>query len=169
MEQSLEKRTELKDRIIIFYKKNKLYFFLFIFLSFLFLAFLFYMDVKERNNNKLISEKYILAGIFLSQDKNEQALNLYNEIIFDQNEFYSVLALNTVLEKNLIKNEEKILKYFETIEKKINLRDQKDLITFKKALFLIKISDKQRGETLLKDLIEKESKYKELAELAISQ
>ena len=127
------------------------------------------MDVKERKNNKIISEKYILAGIFLSQDKNEQALNLYNEIIFDQNEFYSVLALNTVLEKNLIKNEEKILKYFETIEKKINLRDQKDLITFKKALILIKMSEKQRGETLLKDLIEKESKYKELAELAISK
>ena len=90
------------------------------------------MDVKERKNNKIISEKYILAGIFLSQDKNEQALNLYNEIIFDQNEFYSVLALNTVLEKNLIKNEEKILKYFETIEKKINLRDQKDLLQSKK-------------------------------------
>jgi len=169
MEQSLEKRTELKDRIIIFYKKNKLKFFIFIFLSFLFLGLLFFMDVKERKNNKIISEKYILAGIFLSQDKNEQALNLYNEIIFDQNEFYSVLALNTVLEKNLIKNEEKILKYFETIEKKINLRDQKDLITFKKALILIKMSEKQRGETLLKDLIEKESKYKELAELAISK
>jgi len=169
MEQSLEKRTELKDRIIIFYKKNKLKFFIFIFLSFLFLGLLFFTDVKERKNNKIISEKYILAGIFLSQDKNEQALNLYNEIIFDQNEFYSVLALNTVLEKNLIKNEEKILKYFETIEKKINLRDQKDLITFKKALILIKMSEKQRGETLLKDLIEKESKYKELAELAISK
>ena len=169
MEQSLEKRTELKDRIIIFYKKNKLKFFIFIFLSFLFLGLLFFMDVKERKNNKIISEKYILAGIFLSQDKNEQALNLYNEIIFDQHEFYSVLALNTVLEKNLIKNEEKILKYFETIEKKINLRDQKDLITFKKALILIKMSEKQRGETLLKDIIEKESKYKELAELAISK
>ena len=169
MDQSLEKKTELKDRIINFYKENKLKIYLFIFLFFLTLAFLFFIEVKERKNNKLISEKYILAGIFLSQDKSEQALNLYNEIIFDQNEFYSILALNTVLEKDLIKNEKKILKYFESIEKKVNLRDQKDLIIFKKALFLIKMSDKQRGETLLKDLIEKESKYKELAELAISK
>ena len=58
-----------------------------------------------------------------------------------KNKFYSILALNTILEKNLVEKEEKILGYFKTLESINFSEDTKDIINFKKALFLIKMSD----------------------------
>ena len=73
------------------------------------------------------------------------------------------MALNVILEKELEKNKEKILEYFNLVES-INLtRNQKDLILFKKSLFLLKEGD-QEGEKILKKLIQDNSKYKSLAE-----
>ena len=42
----------------------------------------------------------------------------YENIILSNNEFYSLLALNTILEKKLIKDDQKILNYFSQLEKK---------------------------------------------------
>ena len=73
------------------------------------------------------------------------------------------MALNVILEKELEKNKEKILEYFNLVES-INLtRNQKDLILFKKSLFLLKEGD-QEGEKILKKLIQDNSKYKSLVE-----
>ena len=73
------------------------------------------------------------------------------------------MALNVILEKELEKNKEKILEYFNLVES-INLtRNQKDLILFKKSLFLLKEGD-QEGEKILKKLIQDNSQYKSLAE-----
>ena len=69
-----------------------------------------------------------------------------------------------ILEKNLVPDKDKILNYFKTIEGK-NLSDEQiDLIVFKKALYLIKISNIEEGNNLLKNLIDKNSKLKTLAE-----
>ena len=52
-----------------------------------------------------------------------------------KNKFYSILALNTIIEKNLESNEEKILKYFNIIDS-IKISDQqRDILRFKKILF----------------------------------
>ena len=73
------------------------------------------------------------------------------------------MALNVILEKELEKNKENILEYFNLVES-INLtRNQKDLILFKKSLFLLKEGD-QEGEKILKKLIQDNSQYKSLAE-----
>ena len=77
--------------------------------------------------------------------------------------FYSILALNTIIEKNLEKDENKILSYFVIIEKIKNSKEQKDLISLKKALFLLKNSRVEEGNKILKKLIETESKLKFLA------
>ena len=68
------------------------------------------------------------------------------------------------MEKNLINDESLILKYFEIVEEIQNSEEQRDLIIFKKALFLIKISKNEEGKTLLKNLIKSNSKIKLLAE-----
>ena len=57
--------------------------------------------------NDLISEKYIKAGIFLSTNNNKESLQLFEDIILSKNNFYSILALNTILEKNLELNMKK--------------------------------------------------------------
>ncbi len=114
-----------------------------------------------------MSEKYIRAGLLLSKNQNEDAKNIYEEIIMSNNKFYSLLALNVILEKNLITEKKMILRYFEILEEK-NFGDENlDLIIFKKALFLIKNSEKQKGGILLKKLIEKDSKLKKIAQEVI--
>ena len=92
----------------------------------------------------MIAEKYVQAVLNLSQNKETEAKNLLDEIILSENKFYSVLALNRVVEKNLIDNDEKILEYFNIVEN-LNLNEEDlDLLIFKKALFLLKTSKKKK-------------------------
>ena len=74
------------------------------------------------------------------------------------------MSLNTILEENLINDKNKILEYFSIVEKLTKSNDQLDLIFFKKALFLIKKQEITEGKAILEKLINKESKYKFLAE-----
>ena len=93
---------------------------------------------------------------------------MYKEIIISKNKFYSILALNTILEKDLEQDKVKILEYFETIEELNNSTEQLDLINFKKALYLIKISMIDEGNILLRDLIDNNSNLKILAKEIIT-
>ena len=60
------------------------------------------------------------------------------------------MALNTILEKELINDKNKIMNYFEVLEKTNLSSEQKDLINFKKALYFFKTTDVKSGEELLK-------------------
>ena len=80
-----------------------------------------------------------VTSICPSQYDEEKSKNLYEEIILSKNKFYSVLALNMILEKELEENQDKVLNYFKIVENLNISKEQKDLIKFKKALFLIKI------------------------------
>ena len=80
--------------------KNKI----FIFITFLLTTVIIVIlssELKEKKNIK-IGQKYIQAGIYLSSNQKESAKKIYEEIIFSKNKFYSILALNTIIEKNLI-------------------------------------------------------------------
>ena len=58
----------------------------------------------------------------------------------------------------------KILYYFTTIDEISKSNEQNNLISFKRALYLIKTSNIEEGKKILKDLIKKNSKLKNLAE-----
>ena len=75
-----------------------------------------FLKIKAEKDNNLIAQKYIQAGLSLNKEKN-QSINLYEEIILSKNKFYAILALNTLIEKNLVTDKEKILKYFNIVEK----------------------------------------------------
>lgn len=80
-----------------------------------------------------------------------------------KNDFYSVLALNSLIENNLEENTEEVLGYFELIENLNLSKEKKDLIIFKKSLYLIKNVSFEEGKNLLKTLINSDSKYESLA------
>ena len=101
--------------------------------------------------------------MYLASDKKVQSTNIFEEIIFSNNKFYSVLALNNILEKNLVSDKNKILEYFKLVEKNAS-KEHKDLIVFKKALYLMKSNDIEKANTLFKTLIDKNSPLKSLAE-----
>ena len=112
---------------------------------------------------------FFILGIFLTSNDKKQAIDLYVEIIQSKNNFYSILSLNNILEKNLITEKNKILNYFEIIEKIDLSEETKDLVLFKKALYLIKISDTEAGNKILNDLINKNSNIKPLAQNVIGK
>tara|TARA_B100000963_G_C22312942_1_gene530879 strand:+ start:177 stop:686 length:510 start_codon:yes stop_codon:yes gene_type:complete len=164
MEESLENKLEFKNRIINFYNDHKVKVITIIFiLIFVFISLVFFENKKEKNNI-ITAEKYIEAGLDMASGKKENAKVLYEEIILSKNKFYSILALNSVLEKNLINDKETILKYFKILEKIKYSKEEADLIKFKKALYLLQNNDQKIGNDLLRKLIEENSNLKRLAQ-----
>lgn len=168
MDQSLE-NNKYSEKIINIFKKNKIkIYFLFFIIILSFLTLTFFIHHQNKKNN-LIAEKFVKAGVFLSLNNKEKAKEVYEEIVLSKNKFYSVLSLNTILEKNLILNEEKILNYFSVVDSVIKSQDQKDLFLFKKALYLIKIKKKQEAEQILNKLIDDGSNLSSIAKETISK
>ena len=164
MEQNIESKLEFKSILTNFYSFNKKKIFSFIFISIIIVISIFFIEHNKNKKNILIAEKYIQAGVYLSLEKKDNAKILYEEIILSKNEFYSTLSLNIILEKNLISDKNKILNYFETLENIVSDKNNADLITLKKALFLIKESNAQNGKDLLNDLIKENSNLKKIAQ-----
>ena len=163
MEQNLNNKKKLKDKLILFFLNNKLKTYIFISLLTIAIAFVFILEINKKKNNNIMAEKFIEAELYLTSDK-KKSIKIYKEIILSKNKFYSILALNTIIEKDLISNKNKILEYFITLEKTISKNDQEDLIILKKALYLIKVLDEKKGIELLNKLVEKNSTLKTIAE-----
>lgn len=162
MDQNTE--TKFKDKLFLFFNQNKKKF-LFILFIFLLIPFLVIMiDIYQNKKNRIISEKYIQAELYLSLKENEKSKELLKEIIENKNQIYSILAINKILEKSLISEKNEILSLFKKVEKTIKSKEQMDLLIFKKALFLLKNSENNEGKEILKSLINSKSKLKFIAE-----
>ena len=163
MDQDKEKNIEFIDKLKLFYVEQKINIILicstFILILVVFAVAMFFQERK----NILISEKFIKANIFLSLENKDKSKELYEEIIKSKNKFYSILALNTILEKGLENNEDKIIKYFDILQSLSIPSDQKDLLIFKKALYLIQISKTEEGKNLLRKLSNSESFLKNIS------
>ena len=164
MEIKVEKKLDLKDKIVNIYNLNKKKIYITIIVFILITTSTIVVKFNNERKNNLIAEKYIKAGIYLSSDQKENAKILLEEIILSKNKFYSILALNTIIEKNLILDHKKIIDYMVLAEGSIKSNNQKELLLFKKGLYLIKNSKNLEGEKLLKDLINKNSQLKFLVE-----
>jgi hypothetical protein len=164
MEQNTDNKTELKDRIINFYSRSKLLLYSAACTLIIAIIIGLFVSTNIKKKNYLIAEKYIEAGIYLASNKREKSKNIYEEIILSKNKFYSILALNIILEKNLILDKKKILNYFQLVQDSNKSKEYKDLIIFKKALYMLKSGSLKEGNTLLKKLIDEKSKLKSLAE-----
>ena len=163
MEFKSENKLELKDKIINIYNLNKRKLYIAILILVLITISTITVKFKNDRENILVAEKYVQAGMLLNSNKNEVAKVLYEEIILSKNKFYGILSLNTIIEKELISDKTKIFKYFDILEKTISDKEKNDLIVLKKALYLIKNSENQRGHDLLKDLIDGNSQFKNFA------
>ena len=163
MEDNTNKITFLERSSNLIKEKKK--FIIFFFLSlFILLIGLNILSIHKDRKNKEISEQYIQAGLFLERNDFQKSEKILKEIIFSKNKFYSILALNTIIEKNLVKNVEEVLELFEVVEKNNNEKEQKNLIKLKKALYLMKSSNNDaKAQKLLKEIIEDKSSLSSLA------
>ena len=164
MEQNTDSKIDFKSRVISFYKENKIktqLFFLAILISLILITLL--QAYHEKKNNQ-VSELFINAGIFYTQDEKDRSKKIYEEILKSNNSFYSTLALNNIIEKDLEKSDDKILEYFDKIEKLQKNKEQKDILKFKKALFLLKKFKNEEAKIILNELVKSDSKIKNLAD-----
>ena len=124
---------------------------------------LIFFNYKNNKSNVIIAEKYIEAGLYLASNKNDKAKIIYEEIILSKNKFYSILALNTIIEKKLILDKSKILEYFDILQNRVSSKSSNDLIILKKALYLMNEMELQKGKDLLKNLEISNSSLKSIA------
>jgi len=164
MEQNIDNKIDFKSRITNFYKENKIKTQLFFIAIIIFFISITLLQVYYEKKNNQVSELFINAGIFYTQDEKDRSKKIYEDILESNNRFYSTLALNNIIEKNLENNDDKILEYFDTIEKLQKNKEQKDILKFKKALFLLKKFKNQEAKMILNELVKSDSKIKSLAE-----
>lgn len=163
MENNVVEKTDLIVKITDIIKKKKKLLLIISFTSILILFSVIFFNIFQEKKNSKISEKYIQAGIYLSSNEKKKSNILYKEIIFSKNKFYSILALNTIIENDLEKDSGEILKLFEIIDKMNINNNHKDLIKLKKALYLKKVLKDTEGDKLLNEIIAENSVWKDTA------
>jgi len=163
MENEINNKTSFYNSIENFVKKNKknVIVNLIVIISCLLATILFHY--YQENQNKKISEEYVKAGIYLTQNNKEKSKDIYKDIIFKKNKFYSYLSLNNIIENKLIKNNDEILELFEVLEKIDKDKEQQNLVKLKKALFLMQISKKKEAMLIFDSIISSNSIWKEIA------
>ncbi len=120
-----------------FIKKNKRIFFLSAILIITSIIIMIIFNEYKEKQNINISEKYNKAKILIENGKSEDALEILEDIIFKENEFYSPSALNLIIDNNLVKDKKKVLSYYDQIllNNKLEL-DIKNLFIIKKIIFI---------------------------------
>ena len=163
MENEITNKSNLIERISNIVKKKKKLLLSILFIIIAILSAMIFLNYYQDNQNEKISEKYIKAGIYLSSKDKEKSKSIYKEIIFSKNKFYSILALNNIIENDLEENNDEVLKFFEIVEK-INITpEQRNLVKLKKALYFKKISRDTEWNKLLEEIIADNSIWKETA------
>jgi len=145
------------------FKVYKNYIFTFIFALLIIIISLFFLNYIKDKKNEEVSENYIKAGVHFTSGEKEKSKKIYKDVVNSKNEFYSVLALNSIIENNLEEDNEEILKLFKIVEGLKMDKEQKNLIKLKKALFMIKISQYEEGKKLLNEIVSSNSIWKEAA------
>ena len=158
-----EKKIDSFEKIENFLKRNKSIFLIILTLIIFILIGFNYFNYYKKSENEKISEKFVQAGIYISSNEKEKSKIILKEIIFSKNKFYSLVALNTIIDNNLEENSKEVLKLFEAVEDIKAEKEQKNLIKLKKALYLIKISEDNLGKKLLDEIISDDSIWKEAA------
>tara|TARA_Y100000389_G_C17295356_1_gene430212 strand:- start:6 stop:572 length:567 start_codon:yes stop_codon:yes gene_type:complete len=156
-----DKILEKENKLIQFLENNKKKI-LFIAIVIVTIIIVFFTNTKiQKNNNLQISEEFNKAKVLLDQKNLEESKNLLIKIINKKNKFYSPLSLNIIIEKNLVKNKNDIKNYYNTILSIKSLENEnKNLLRYKKGLYLIKIGDDQDALDLLNQIANSESFWK---------
>ena len=158
-----ETKINSSEKITNFVQKNKNIIVINFILIISVLVGISYFNYYQKSKNEKISEKFVQAGIYLSLNKKEKSKKFYKEIVSSKNKFYSLLALNSIIDNNLEQNSEEVLELFNIVENIKIEKEQKNLVKLKKALYLIKISKDNEGEELLSEIISDNSIWKETA------
>ena len=152
---------ETEKKILDFIKRNSKIF-IYIIISFLIIFLSFFWFLNKSNDKKVqISDDYIKAKILLGNGKNKKAEEILSNLIMNKDSIYSSLSLFLIIEKEIIKDKELILNYFDVILSGDSLKEEDlNLLKLKKAIFISDINKEQEIIELLNPLIKENSVWK---------
>ena len=81
MEQNIDNKIDLKSRIINFYKENKIKTQLFFIVIIIFFISIILLKAYYEKKNNQVSELFINAGIFYTQDEKDKSKKIYEDIL----------------------------------------------------------------------------------------
>ena len=117
MEDDIINKPDFTQKIVNIAKSKKKLLIIILFIFIAIASTIIFLNYYQNNKNEKISEKYIKASIYLTTNNKEKSKLIYKEIVKSENKFYSILALNNIIENDLEKNSDEILKLFGIIEK----------------------------------------------------
>ena len=140
----------LKSKLKKFYEKNKILLFSIIFIFLISIVGISFYAQSKEEKKILLTESYIKAKVYLSNENKDKAKNILKTIIFADDSTYSTLSLFLLLNENLIENQKELINLFDhVLENNKFEKEVRNLIIFKKALFQ---SDFVSESELLKSL-----------------
>lgn len=139
--QTMQKENKLKYLISAIKERPKLLIAIIVVLISLFSIFII-NDLRVKKKNIKFSESFNQANILISNNKNKDAKKILINIVEGKHKFYSILALNTIIENNLLKNTNEIEIYFnKVISIKQEDKEINHLARLKKGLFLLSVNE----------------------------
>ena len=118
-------------------------------------------DKYKTNEKKNISNKFNSTIIAYSENTKVSTVQKLIEIINEQDETYSPLSLNFIIDNKLISNQDDINTYFDILIEKTSLdKEIKNLAIYKKALFNADQAQESDLLNILKPLINSQSVWK---------
>ena len=150
-----------KSRLKEFYEVNKILIYLVILILIIAIASVgFYSEVKKKKEI-LLSDKYLVAKVYLENSDKNKATNILKSVIFDNDSTYSTLSLFLILNENLIADQVELSNLFDhVIENNKFEKEVKNLIIFKKALFQSNFVSELELLDAVKPLINTETVWK---------
>ncbi|MDB9795808.1 hypothetical protein OAB44_00195 [Pelagibacteraceae bacterium] len=150
-------------------KKFKIIFSILIILFIFLFSFLFYNNIQEKNNIQT-AEQYTQALILINQKKTEDGKMILENIISQEHQFYSPLALYLIIDKNIENDTLKIITLFDEILDNNSIDNENlNLIKIKKAIYLINFNNEKLIIETLNSVINSNSVWKNLAINIISE
>jgi predicted negative regulator of RcsB-dependent stress response len=144
-------------------KKIKLFIFLGCFLLISLITLFFFQNQAEKNNI-IIAEQYIYASTLEKQKKINESKAVLESIINKDHPFYSPMALYFIIDKNFEKDTSKVIYFFDKILKNSSIDEEKlNLITIKKAIYLINLDNEEQIVKTLNPIINSNSGWRNIA------
>ncbi len=151
--------------------KKKLKIIILVFTSLILSLFIFFILVEmKKNKNAKIAENYNKIVTQYQSNQNESIQNKLIDIINENNETYSPLALYFIIDNQIIKDKKLINDLFNgVIENTKTNTEIKNLIIYKKALFNSENLSENELLILLKPILNSESIWKSHSLYLISE
>jgi len=150
-----------KSRFRKLYDANRLLIFSILFVLIIAsISFSFYTASKEKKQI-LLADNYITAKFYLKNNERDKGRKILKEIILANNRTYSTLSLFLILDENLVDDQREISNFFDHLLANNKFEQEvKNLIIFKKILFLSNFASELEMVENVKQLINTNTLWK---------